>query len=142
VAHRGAIHATWRRTARGGDYPPTSIAQIAETILGKRRLVVRRVRTLNAQGELLPSWELFPFLTDRTEPLVLVEAEHRQHAVVELAIRDSKTRPSHFPSGQFTANAAWTDTTGSRPQRLPPVGNPRRRTVLARLLRRRPRSRL
>jgi hypothetical protein len=68
------------------DYPPTSIAQIAETVLGERRLVVRRVRTLNAQGELLPSWELFPFLTDRTEPLVLVEAEHRQHAVVELAI--------------------------------------------------------
>jgi hypothetical protein len=91
------------------DYPPTSIAQIAETVLGERRLVVRRVRTLNAQGELLPSWELFPFLTDRTEPLVLVEAEHRQHAVVELAIRDLKDQAlAHFPSGQFTANAAWT----------------------------------
>ena len=41
------------------DYPPTSIAQIAETTLGGRRLVVRRVRTLDRQGELLPSWELF-----------------------------------------------------------------------------------
>jgi hypothetical protein len=91
------------------DYPPTSIAQIAETVLGERRLVVRRVRTLNPQGELLPSWELFPFLTNRTEPLVLVEAEHRQHAVVELAIRDFKDQAlAHFPSGQFTANAAWT----------------------------------
>jgi Transposase DDE domain group 1 len=91
------------------DYPPTSIAQIAETTLGGRRLVVRRVRTLDRQGELLPSWELFPFVTNRTDPLELVEAEHRQHAVVELCIRDLKDQAlAHFPSGKFTANAAWT----------------------------------
>jgi hypothetical protein len=91
------------------DYPPTSIAQIAETTLGDRRLVVRRVRTLDQQGELLPSWELFPFATNRTEALAIVEAEHRQHAVVELAIRDLKDQAlAHFPSGQFMANAAWT----------------------------------
>jgi hypothetical protein len=91
------------------DYPPTSIAQIAEATLGGRRLVVRRVRTLDRQGELLPSWELFPFATNRTEPLAVVEAEHRQHAVVELTIRDLKDQAlAHFPSGKFTANAAWT----------------------------------
>src|SRR5215217_4050220 len=91
------------------DYPPTSIAQIAETKLGNRRLVVRRVRTLDRQGELLPTWELFPFATNRTEPLAVVEAEHRQHAVVELCIRDLKDQAlAHFPSGKFTANAAWT----------------------------------
>jgi hypothetical protein len=91
------------------DYPPTSIAQIAETTLGDRRLIVRRVRTLDRQGELLPSWELFPFATNRTDALALVEAEHRQHAVVELAIRDLKDQAlAHFPSGKFTANAAWT----------------------------------
>jgi hypothetical protein len=91
------------------DYPPTSIAQIAETTLGGRRLIVRRVRTLNAQGELLPSWELFPFATNRTDDLATVEAEHRQHAVVELAIRDLKDQAlAHFPSGKFNANAAWT----------------------------------
>src|SRR3954463_6254677 len=48
------------------DYPATSIAQIAETTLNGRRLVVRRVRTLDRQGELLPSWELFPFVTNRS----------------------------------------------------------------------------
>src|SRR4051794_26959985 len=32
------------------DYPPSSIAQIAETELGGQRLVVRRVRTLDRQG--------------------------------------------------------------------------------------------
>src|SRR3954467_7187135 len=91
------------------DYPPTSIAQVAETTLNGRRLVVRRVRTLDRQGELLPSWELFPFATNRTEPLAVVEAEHRQHAVVELWIRDVKDQAlAHFPSGKFTANAAWT----------------------------------
>jgi len=91
------------------DYPPTSVAQIAETTLGGRRLVVRRVRTLDRQGELLPSWELFPFVTNRSDPLEVVEAEHRQHAVVELAIRDLKDQAlAHFPSGQFMANAAWT----------------------------------
>jgi hypothetical protein len=91
------------------DYPPSSIAQIAETELGGRRLVVRRVRTLDRQGELLPSWELYPFVTNRTDALATVEAEHRQHAVVELAIRDLKDQAlAHFPSGKFFANAAWT----------------------------------
>src|SRR3954452_1823475 len=91
------------------DYPPTSIAQIAETTLNGRRLVVRRVRTLDRQGELLPSWELFPFATNRTDDLAVVEAEHRQHAVIELAIRDLKDQAlAHFPSGKFCANAAWT----------------------------------
>jgi Transposase DDE domain group 1 len=91
------------------DYPPTSIAQIAETTLGEQRLIVRRVRTLNAQGELLPSWEYFPFVTNRTEPLAVVEAEHRQHAAVELVIRDLKDQAlAHFPSGHFHANSAWT----------------------------------
>src|SRR4051794_11056419 len=91
------------------DYPKTSIAQIAETTHGGRRLVVRRVRTLDRQGQLLPSWERFAFITNRTEDLHTVEAEHRQHAVVELAIRDLKDQAlAHFPSGHFYANAAWT----------------------------------
>jgi hypothetical protein len=91
------------------DYPPTSQAQIAQTTLAGQRLIVRRVRTLDAQGQLLPTWELFPFVTNRTEALELVEAEHRQHAVVELHIRDLKDQAlAHFPSGRFFANAAWT----------------------------------
>jgi hypothetical protein len=91
------------------DYPPTSEAQIAETTLAGRRLIVRRVRTLDAQGTLLPSWEHYPFLTNRTDTLQIVESEHRQHAVVELCIRDLKDQAlAHFPSGHFNANAAWT----------------------------------
>ena len=91
------------------DYPPTSQAQIAETSLGDQRLIVRRVRTLDAQGQLLATWEHYPFLTNRTDALEVVEAEHRQHAVIELHIRDLKDQAlAHFPSGRFCANAAWT----------------------------------
>lgn len=48
------------------------------------------------------------FLTNRTDPLEQVEPEHRQHAVVKLAIRDLKNQAvGAFPSGRFLANAAW-----------------------------------
>jgi hypothetical protein len=91
------------------DYPDGGEAQIAQTMLGRQRLIVRRTRLIGAQAELWPDWRHFAFLTNRTDPIELVEAEHRQHAVVELAIRDLKDQAlKHFPSGQFAANAAWT----------------------------------
>jgi len=91
------------------DYPEDGEAQIAQTIANGQRLVVRRTRLLGAQAELWPDWRYFAFLTNRTETLEVVEAEHRQHAVVELAIRDLKDQAlAHFPSGKFNANAAWT----------------------------------
>jgi hypothetical protein len=91
------------------DYPEGGEAQIAQTMVGQQRLIVRRTRLVGAQAELWPDWRHFAFLTNRTEPLELVEAEHREHAVVELAIRDLKDQAlAHFPSGRFTANAAWT----------------------------------
>lgn len=96
----------WQRI---DDYPATGEAQIAETRLGGRRLIVRRVRTPGVQGELFCDWQHFPFLTNRDEAIALVEAEHRAHAVIELVIRDLKEQAlAHFPSGQFNANAAWT----------------------------------
>jgi hypothetical protein len=91
------------------DYPDGGEAQIAQTMLAGQRLVVRRTRLIGAQAELWPDWRHFAFLTNRTDPLEVVEAEHRQHAVVELAIRDLKDQAlAHFPSGKFYANAAWT----------------------------------
>ena len=91
------------------DYPKDGEAQIAETTHSGQRMVVRRTRLIGAQAELWPDWRHFPFLTNRTDDLALVEAEHRQHAVVELTIRDLKDQAlAHFPSGQFAANSAWT----------------------------------
>jgi hypothetical protein len=91
------------------DYPEGGEAQIAETTINAKRLVVRRTRLIGAQAELFPDWRHFAFLTNRTHALEIVEAEHRQHAVVELAIRDLKDQAlAHFPSGHYSANSAWT----------------------------------
>jgi hypothetical protein len=91
------------------DYPEDGEAQIAETTLGGKRMIVRRTRLIGAQAELWPDWRYFPFLTNRTDEIAIVEVEHRQHAVVELAIRDLKDQAlAHFPSGVFAANSAWT----------------------------------
>lgn len=123
------------------DYPETSIAQIAETTLGDWRLIVRRVRHLTQQGELLPVWDHYPFATNRGDTLAIVEAEHRQHAVVELAIRDLKDQAlAHFPSGQFNANAAWTVIAALTHNLLrwtQTIGLPNATTQTARTLRRR-----
>jgi len=43
------------------DYPEAGEAQIAETLVGPRRLVVRRTRLLGAQAELWPDWRHFAF---------------------------------------------------------------------------------
>jgi len=95
----------WQRIA----YPDGGEAQIAQTTYGGRRLIVRRTRLLGAQAELWPDWRHFCFITNRTEDIVLVEAEHREHAVVEQVIADLKDQAlAHFPSGHFHANAAWT----------------------------------
>jgi DDE family transposase len=91
------------------DYPDDGEAQIAETVYGGRRLIVRRTRLLGAQAELWPDWRHFCFITNRDEEIALVEAEHRDHAVVEQVIADLKDQAlAHFPSGHFHANGAWT----------------------------------
>jgi hypothetical protein len=95
----------WQRI----DYPEEGEAQIAETTYGGRRLIVRRTRLLGAQAELWPDWRHFCLITNRTEEIALVEAEHREHAVVEQVIADLKDQAlQHFPSGHFHANGAWT----------------------------------
>jgi hypothetical protein len=95
----------WQRI----DYPKEGEAQIAETVYGGRRLIVRRTRLLGPQAELWPDWRHFAFLTNRTESITVVEAEHRDHAVVEQVISDLKDQAlAHFPSGDYDANAAWT----------------------------------
>jgi hypothetical protein len=91
------------------EYPDDGEAQIAETVYGTRRLIVRRTRLLGAQAELWPDWRHYPLITNRDEDINIVEAEHRDHAVVEQVIADLKDQAlAHFPSGHYGANAAWT----------------------------------
>jgi len=93
------------------DYPDNGVCELAETTLGDERLIVRRVH-LHAQDdqtELFTYWRHFAFVTNRAEAMHEVDAEHRQHAQVELVIRDLKAQAlAHFPSGHFSANSAWT----------------------------------
>jgi Transposase DDE domain group 1 len=92
------------------DYTPDGEAQVAETTYKARRLVVRRTRlTDTRQARLWPNWRHFAFLTDLTGDTVTLDAFHRAHAVVELAIRDLKEGAGleHVPSGNFSANGAW-----------------------------------
>jgi len=107
----------WRDIA----YPDSGEAQVAETTYvtggGKTkrperrvRLVVRRSRLTDPQQQALwPNWRYHAFVTNLELPLVEVDQFHREHAVVELAIRDLKEGAGleHCPSGRFFANAAW-----------------------------------
>ncbi|GAA0357694.1 hypothetical protein GCM10010319_38680 [Streptomyces blastmyceticus] len=77
------------------------------------RLIVRRVRRLNAQvaagqGELFTAWRYHPVFTDSPFEMLQAELQHRQHATIEQVIADGKSAAlAHLPSGDFQANAAW-----------------------------------
>jgi hypothetical protein len=83
---------------------------VAECDYRGRRLIVRRTRlTDTAQARLWLDWRHFGFLTDLAGDAVALDAFHRHHAVVELAIRDLKEGAGldHVPSGHFFPNGAW-----------------------------------
>jgi len=99
-------------------YPDGGEAQVAETTIvaaksrrwERVRLVVRRTRlTGRAQQALWPDWRHHAFITDLDTPVIEADQFHRDHATVELAIRDLKEGAGleHCPSGKFFANAAW-----------------------------------
>ena len=58
---------------------------------------------------LFPIFDYHPIITDRSGPMLDLEADHRRHAEVELTIRDLKhdMGMSHFPTKSFGGNAAW-----------------------------------
>ena len=71
---------------------------------------MRRTRLTDArQARLWPDWRHFAFLTDLDADAAEIDAFHRAHASVELAIRDLKEGAGleHCPSGNFSANSAW-----------------------------------
>lgn len=92
------------------DYTLGGEAEVAECLYGDgHRLVVRRTRILGTQAELFANWRHHAFITDTTMNTVDADADHRAHAVIELAIRDLKDGAGleHCPSGRFHANSAW-----------------------------------
>jgi hypothetical protein len=115
---RAAIEAVDEEAWTSITYPDGGEAQVAETTMvsGSRgnqrevRLVVRRTRLTEAtQRRLWPDWRHHAFITNLDLPTVTIDAFHRDHATIELAIRDLKEGSGleHCPSGRFFANAAW-----------------------------------
>jgi hypothetical protein len=90
-------------------YQPDGVAQVAETPYQGDRLIVRRVRNEGDQAQLFATWRYHAFVTNRVGTMLELDADHRRHAVCELAIRDLKAGAglAHLPSGHFNANAAW-----------------------------------
>jgi hypothetical protein len=101
-------------------YPDGGQAQVAETTITTTssrskqprtlRLVVRRTRlTDTVQAQLWPDWRHHAFITNVDLDTVDVDQFHRDHATIELAIRDLKEGAGleHCPSGRFFANSAW-----------------------------------
>jgi hypothetical protein len=90
-------------------YQPDGVAQVAETPYRGDRLIVRRVRNEGDQAQLFATWRYHAFVTNRVGTMLELDADHRRHAVCELAIRDLKAGAglAHLPSGHFNANAAW-----------------------------------
>jgi hypothetical protein len=96
----------WQTVA---DYPDGGEAQVAEIAFKGFRLIVRRTRLIGQQAELFPDWRHHCFVTNRTLPTLVADIDHRDHATVELAIRDLVDQAlAHFPSGRMHANSAWT----------------------------------
>jgi hypothetical protein len=105
----------WVSDAQVAEVPFTAFASRRKAERVTARLIVRRVRdanpdhvTVNAQGELFPTWRHHAIFTDSPQPMLAAEADHRRHAIIEQVIADLKTGPlAHLPSGNFMANAAW-----------------------------------
>jgi len=93
----------------GIDYTANGEAWVGETLYAGHRLIVRRTKLSDPRPALFPTYRYHAFITDREGDAVTLDADHRRHAVVELAIRDLKEGSAleHCPSGDFNANAAW-----------------------------------
>ncbi len=115
---RAAIEAIDESAWQTIRYPDGGEAQVAETtyVAGIRgehrsfRLVVRRTRLSDPRQQALwPDWRHHAFITNLEPPLLEADQFHRDHARIELAIRDLKEGAGleHCPSGKFFANSAW-----------------------------------
>ncbi|MCL1597955.1 MAG: IS1380 family transposase [Actinomycetia bacterium] len=89
---------------KGHNYPRTPI---------KCRLIVRRVTTPadadDPQLRLFDPVDHYAFVTDQDGEPETLWRRHNHRAVIETTIRDLKygLGLNHYPSGSFTANAAW-----------------------------------
>jgi hypothetical protein len=116
-------YAQWKTVKHGGD-KLVDIASVPFEIKGRWdktlargpiscRLIVRRETTPqdtdDPQLRLFDLVDHYAFVTDQTGDPETLWRRHNHRAVIETTIRDLKygLGLNHYPSGQFTANAAW-----------------------------------
>ena len=104
----------WISDAQVAETTYTAFTSRARRHQVTARLIVRRVKRLNpktapqGQDELFSVYRYHAVFTDSTEPMLIAEAHHRDHAIIEQVIADLKSSAlKHFPSGSFNANGAW-----------------------------------
>lgn len=90
-------------------YTSEGEAMVAETTYKGHRLIVRRTKLVEKQLEIWPNWRHHAFVTNRSGSAVELDQFHREHAQVELEIKECKEGAGlrHAPSGKYAANAAW-----------------------------------
>jgi hypothetical protein len=108
----------WISRAEVAEIPFTAFAAQKKADQVPGRLVVRRIPDFNAESNkaagqetLFDVWRFHAFFTT-ADPAILdtvaADKSHRGHAVIEQVHADLKSAAlAHFPSGVFTANAAW-----------------------------------
>jgi len=104
----------WISDAQVAETTYTAFTSKARKHQVAARLIVRRVKRLNprtapqGQDELFSVYRYHAVFTDSTDPMLIAEAHHRDHAIVEQVIADLKgSALKHFPSASFSANGAW-----------------------------------
>jgi hypothetical protein len=104
----------WISDAEVAETDYTAFSSKAKKHRVTARLIVRRVKRLNpksapqGQDQLFAVYRHHAVFTNSTEPMLLAEAHHRDHAIVEQVIADLKSSAmAHFPSSRIDANAAW-----------------------------------
>ncbi len=105
----------WISEAEVAEVPYTAFTSRPKDQHVTARLIVRRVKRLNAKSVPAGQEEMFSthrhhgVFTNSPLSMLAAEASHRDHAIVEQVIADLKAGPlAHAPSGSFSANGAWT----------------------------------
>ena len=100
----------WISDAEVAEIGYTAFASRAKAKHVTARLIVRRVKDQNPanQSELFTAYRYHAVFSNSPQPMLVAEAAHRAHAIVEQVIADLKGGPlAHLPSGRFWANSAW-----------------------------------
>jgi len=114
---RAAVEAIDEDAWQSIDYPDDGEAQIAETVSGDRRLIVRRTRLVGPQAELWPDWRHFCLITTATRtspssrPSIASMPSWSRSSATSKTRRWRTSRPATFtPTARGPCSLRWRTT--------------------------------